>query len=62
MYEAVLRQVLTDTPTRADAGPIAATVAFRAVAPQLDPLSDAERALLTEWLDRIVDAPASDRR
>ena len=56
-YVAVLRQILTDAPGRPDGGPMAATVAFRAVAPHLDVLSDAERQLLTEWLDRVVDAP-----
>jgi len=55
MFEAVLQQMLTDTRESAPAGPIAATVAFRAVAPGLDMLSDAERRLLAEWLDRAVD-------
>jgi AcrR family transcriptional regulator len=56
MYEAVLRQILTDAPEHPGNGPMATTVAFRAVAPQLDMLSDAEQQLLTEWLDRVVDA------
>ena len=54
MYDAALRQILTDAPLPAEDRPTAAAVAFRAVAPQLDVLSDAERRLLTEWLDRVV--------
>jgi AcrR family transcriptional regulator len=56
MYEAVLRQILTDAPERSEAGPMATTVAFRAAVPRLDMLSDNERRLMTEWLDRAVDA------
>lgn len=41
---------------------MATAVAFRAVAPQLDVLSDAEQQLLVEWLDRIVDDLSRDRR
>jgi len=55
MYDAVLRQILTDAPAPAENRPTAAAVAFRAVAPQLDMLSDAEQKLLAEWLDRVVD-------
>jgi AcrR family transcriptional regulator len=54
MYDAVLRQILTDAPGSSEPGPMAATVAFRAVAPQLDMLSEAEQRLLSEWLDRVV--------
>jgi AcrR family transcriptional regulator len=54
MYDAVLRQILTDAPDVAENGPMAAAVACRAVAPQLVMLSDGERRLLAEWLDRVV--------
>ncbi|RLV50530.1 TetR/AcrR family transcriptional regulator [Nocardioides mangrovicus] len=58
MYEAVLAQVLDGTPDgvpeRAEAGPMAATVAFRAIAPELHVLSGSERRLLSDWLDRVV--------
>ena len=54
MYDAVLRQILTDAPGVAEDGPMAAAVAFRAVAPQLAVLTEAERRLLAEWLDRVV--------
>ncbi|BDZ49183.1 TetR family transcriptional regulator [Frondihabitans sucicola] len=54
LFDAVLAQILTDAPERAEAGPLTAAVAFRAVAPQLDVLSGAERALLVDWLDRAI--------
>ncbi len=54
MYEAALRQILTDAPEPFESGPLATTVAFRALAPQLDMLSDGEKRLLSEWLDRAV--------
>ncbi len=56
MYEAVLRQILTDAPERATSGSIATAVAFRTIATHLDMLSDAERQLLAEWLDRAISA------
>lgn len=56
MLEAVLRQILTAAPVRTENGPMAAAVAFRAIAPQLDMLSPAERQLLADWLDRAIDA------
>ena len=54
MFEAVLAQILVDAPAVVDAGPMATAVAFRAIAPQLEVLSGAERQLLVEWLDRII--------
>lgn len=60
MFGAVLGGLLTDAPDHAGsgaAGPTATAVALRAVAPGLDVLSPAERRLLTEWLDRAIDAP-----
>ncbi|BCJ34150.1 TetR family transcriptional regulator [Actinocatenispora thailandica] len=59
MFDAVLRQILTDGPARTDDPTMAAVVAFRAVAPELDVLSGAERDLLTEWLDRAIEAPGA---
>lgn len=55
MFDAVGRQILTDGPARADDPTMAAVVAFRAVAPQLDVLSHGERDLLAEWLDRVIE-------
>lgn len=57
MYEAVLAQILTDAPTREHDDALAATVAFRAIASSLDMLSDSERGLLAEWLDRVLASP-----
>jgi AcrR family transcriptional regulator len=54
MFQAILGQVLTDAPERPESGPVAAAVAFRAIAPRLDILSEAERQLLAEWLDRAI--------
>ena len=54
MLQAVLCQILTDAPARPDAGPMATAVAFRAITPRLDMLSDAERQVLAEWLDRVI--------
>lgn len=54
MLEAVLGQILTDAPERAQGGLIGTAVAFQAMAPQLGMLSEAERLLLAEWLDRVI--------
>ncbi|WIN00549.1 helix-turn-helix domain-containing protein [Actinoplanes oblitus] len=58
MMDAVLCRILTDAPAGAPQGPTATAVALRALAPRLGVLSDGERRLLVEWLDRIADAPA----
>jgi hypothetical protein len=55
MYEAVLREILTNAPEVPDSGLIAAAVALRAFAPRLGMLSGAEQKLLSEWLDRAID-------
>lgn len=54
MYETVARTILTDAPAFAEDGPVAAAVAFRTLVPDLPALSDTERALLSEWLDRAA--------
>ena len=54
MFEAVLRQILVDAPDSTGNGSIATAVAFRAITPQLEALTDAERRLLAEWLDRVI--------
>ena len=56
IFEAILRQMLTDAPETSESGPKAAAIAFRAVAPRLDVLSGAERQLLGEWVDRAIEA------
>ncbi len=54
MYEAVIRQIVTDAPALAEDGPVAAAVAFRTVVPDLPGLTETERAMLSEWLDRAA--------
>jgi AcrR family transcriptional regulator len=56
MYDAVLTQILTDAPDRPEGGAMATTVTFRAIAPELTMLSNAERTLLDDWLARVVSA------
>ncbi len=56
MFDAVLREILTDAPASYPTGPTAAAVALRAVDPELHMLTHAERQLLSEWLDRVIDA------
>lgn len=56
MWDAVLAQILTDSGSSPDDGPLPATVTFRAIAPELTMLSDAERQLLDDWLARVVAA------
>ncbi|MEU4835619.1 hypothetical protein [Streptosporangium sp. NPDC023615] len=41
-------------PAVRDAGTAGAARALRAALPERTPLSDAERHLLTEWLDRLA--------
>ena len=56
LLDAVLRQVLRDDPGPPGADYVSTAVALRAGASQLAVLSDTERALLTEWLDRVIEA------
>jgi AcrR family transcriptional regulator len=52
--EAILAAITTDAPVSAgDTGAAGRAVALRAALPRTTALSDAERALLTEWLDRL---------
>lgn len=59
MYSMVERCILTDAPAPAADSTSAAVVSFRAIAPDLPMLTDAERNLLCQWLDR-ADAPRVD--
>ncbi len=54
--ESVISAITTDGPgrTEAGAGPVATSVTLRALLPELTVLTDAERGLLREWLDRIA--------
>ena len=53
MYDAVMQTILTDAPALPEESTTAAAVMFRTLVPDLAALSDAERALLSEWLDRV---------
>jgi AcrR family transcriptional regulator len=55
MFDAVLREILTDAPALATNGTTAAVVAFQTVVPDLKALSGRERALLKEWLARVLE-------
>ncbi|NQX18119.1 TetR/AcrR family transcriptional regulator [Rathayibacter sp. VKM Ac-2857] len=54
-FEAVLARILTGHPEPAEDAPLAAVVAVRALAPRLADLRPAERELLRDWLDRVLD-------
>jgi len=54
VLDAVLGAVLRGAPAVADTSPRALAVAFATVVPDLPGLSDAERALMAEWLGRAV--------
>lgn len=56
MYEAVLSRILADAPAAPQRDAASAAVTLRALLPQLDGLSVAERGVLTEWLDRAIAA------
>jgi hypothetical protein len=63
-WESVCAAILTDASTAAVPGPAAAAVTLRAALPDLPALTPAERALLSDWLDRIAvshHAPGRDR-
>ncbi|HEY4019221.1 MAG TPA: TetR/AcrR family transcriptional regulator [Pseudonocardiaceae bacterium] len=59
LREAMVGAVTTEAPAIADAGPAGAARALRAVLGEQTTLSDGERHLLREWLDRIA---ADDHR
>lgn len=53
LYDAVMRSVLTDTPTQTTDSAAAAAVTLRAALPELSMLTPGEQTVLAEWLDRI---------
>ncbi|MFE9849205.1 TetR/AcrR family transcriptional regulator [Streptomyces sp. NPDC005576] len=60
--EGVIAAITTDAPlSPEDAGPVTAAVALRAVLSRTTALTDTERALLREWLDRITRADSTAR-
>jgi AcrR family transcriptional regulator len=65
-WASVCAAILTD-PSRAASpgtspGPAAAAVTLRAALPSLTALTPAERALLSDWLDRIAESPGTPPR
>ena len=54
LLDAVLAQICVTAPEPAQHAPLVAAVTVRAVAGQWEVLSPAERALLCEWLDRVI--------
>lgn len=54
MLEAVLRAVLTTVPSRSASHLAPLAIAFRTAVPHLPGLTDGERQLLTEWVDRTI--------
>lgn len=54
MFDSVARAILLDVPAPSGSGTAALTIAFATVVPHLATLTDAERALMTEWLTRAV--------
>ena len=62
MLEAVLAAILTDSPGSAPAGPAAVAIQFATLIDELPALSDAERALLGEWVARAIAALSSRLR
>ena len=60
-HDAVMRLILTGAPSPAAGTTTAAAVAFRTAVPDLPHLTDTERALMSEWLDRAI-SPAPTHR
>ncbi|MET8044020.1 hypothetical protein ABZU25_24535 [Micromonospora sp. NPDC005215] len=57
MFDAVLGSILVSTPATPDTTVSAVAVTFATVVPDLAGLTDAERALMTEWLHRSLTSP-----
>lgn len=55
MRESMVAAVTTQAPAIDDPGPVAAASALLASLPRATALSRAERSLLAEWLDRLID-------
>ncbi len=61
LRESMIATVTTQASAIDDPGPMAAASALRASSPEATALSPAERNLLAEWLDRLIDrSPAED--
>lgn len=56
LLDAVLGQILIEAPAPGTSAHASSAVAPRALAPQLVALTDAERPLMADWLDRIIES------
>lgn len=56
MFDALSQSILTTAPVTAGPGSTPVVVAFATVVPDLPALSDAERGLMAEWIDRSLAA------
>lgn len=54
MLDAVAARILTTAPPASDTGPSAVAVTMLTALPDLPALTDAERALMGEWLTRSL--------
>jgi len=54
MFDAVAARILTTAPPASDTGPSAVAVTMLTALPDLPALTDAERALMGEWLTRSL--------
>lgn len=52
--EAVIAAISTDRPVDRTPGPVTAAAALHAALPRIDTLSGNEKALMSDWLDRIT--------
>ncbi|GAA3556380.1 TetR/AcrR family transcriptional regulator [Amycolatopsis ultiminotia] len=52
--EATITAITTDRPLTREPGPIAAAAALRTALPHLTALTNNEKSLMSEWLDRIT--------
>lgn len=61
IWDAMTHAILIDAAVTAqqinDADDVATAVTFRTVVPRLPTLTDVEKAMLCEWLDRAIDTP-----
>ncbi len=55
LFEAVLARILVATEPEGADSALAPVVALRAMAPSLAGLTEGERAVMGEWLDRVID-------
>ncbi|TDV38744.1 hypothetical protein CLV71_126133 [Actinophytocola oryzae] len=60
--EAVLAAITTDAPAAPEPGPAAAAVTLRALLSETAALTEPERALMAEWLDRIAERARTQRQ